>query len=95
MTMTKADIVAEMSRSIGLTKKDSTEIVELILEVVKANLEQGATVKVSGFGNFIPRAKKTRKGRNPKTGEEILIPPRRSLSFHPSHVLRDRVNGKR
>lgn len=87
-TLTKADIVETVHRKIGLSKKDSTEIVEDVFELIKRTLERGESVKISGFGKFGLRSKKPRRGRNPKTGEEIEITARRVLSFKPSQILR-------
>lgn len=90
--MTKADIVEDVYKSVGFTKKESTEIVELIFETMRQTLEKRVTVKISGFGNFVIRKKKMRMGRNPQTGEEIKITPRRVLTFKPSQVLKNSIN---
>lgn len=90
--MTKADIVEDVYKSVGFTKKESTEIVELIFETMRQTLEKRVTVKISGFGNFVIRKKKMRMGRNPQTGEEIKISPRRVLTFKPSQVLKNSIN---
>ena len=89
MTMTKADIVERIYDKVGFSKKEATEIVESIFEVVKRRLEQGEKVKVSGFGNFVVNEKRPRKGRNPQTGEEMVIQPRRSVVFRPSKLFGD------
>ena len=73
MTMTKADIVERIYEKVGFSKKEATEVVESIFELVKRRLEQGEKVKISGFGNFTVNEKRPRKGRNPATGEEIMI----------------------
>ncbi|MBF0284444.1 MAG: integration host factor subunit alpha [Magnetococcales bacterium] len=91
--MTKAEIVEAVYERIGLSKKESAEIVETVLEVVRERLENGEAVKISGFGNFMVRSKGSRPGRNPKTGEEVEIPPRRVLTFKASQILRDKVCG--
>jgi len=93
MTMTKADIVERIYERVGFSKKEATEIVESIFEVVKRRLEQGEKVKVSGFGNFVVNEKRPRKGRNPQTGEEIVITGRRVLTFKASQVLKKTMNG--
>lgn len=90
--MTKADIVEGVYKSVGFTKKESTEIVELVFETIRQTLENGVTVKISGFGNFVIRKKKSRMGRNPQTGEEIKISPRKVLTFKPSQVLKKSIN---
>ncbi len=92
MTMTKADIVERIYDKVGYSKKEATEIVESIFEVVKRRLEQGEKVKVSGFGNFVVNEKRPRKGRNPQTGEEIVITGRRVLTFKASQVLKKTMN---
>jgi integration host factor subunit alpha len=90
--MTKADIVERIYEKVGFSKKEATDVVESIFELLKGRLEQGEKVKVSGFGNFIINAKRPRKGRNPQTGEEIVISGRRVLSFKPSPVLKKAIN---
>jgi integration host factor subunit alpha len=90
--MTKAEIVERIYERVGFSKKEAAEVVESIFEVIKARLEQGEKVKISGFGNFVINEKRARKGRNPQTGEEILISGRRVLSFKPSQVLKRTIN---
>src|SRR5213080_2438994 len=92
MTMTKADIVERIYEKVGFSKKEATEVVESIFELVKERLEEGEKVKISGFGNFVINAKRPRKGRNPQTGEEIVISGRRVLSFKASQVLKNAIN---
>ncbi|RMF82622.1 MAG: integration host factor subunit alpha [Nitrospirae bacterium] len=89
--MTKADLVELVYERIGFSKKDAAAAVELLLESVKERLEAGETVKIVGFGNFVVRQKQARKGRNPKTGEEVVISPRRVVTFKPSQVLKAAV----
>ena len=93
MTMTKADLVERIYEKVGFSKKEATEVVESIFEVVKNRLEQGEKVKISGFGNFVVNEKRPRKGRNPQTGEEIVISGRRVLTFKASQVLKKVMNG--
>jgi len=93
MTMTKADIVERIYEKVGFSKKVATEVVESIFELVKRRLEQGEKVKISGFGNFTVNEKRPRKGRNPQTGEEIVISGRRVLTFKASQVLKKTMNG--
>jgi integration host factor subunit alpha len=90
--MTKADIVESIYEKVGFSKKEATDVVESIFELLKGRLQQGEKVKISGFGNFIINAKRPRKGRNPQTGEEIIISGRRVLSFKPSPVLKKSIN---
>jgi integration host factor subunit alpha len=90
--MTKADIVETIYEKIGFSRKESAEIVDLVFDLLKETLESGDKVKISGFGNFVVREKRSRKGRNPQTGEEIQISARRVLTFKPSQVLRKALN---
>jgi integration host factor subunit alpha len=94
MTMTKADIVERIYEKIGFSKKEATEVVESVFEIVKRCLEGGSKVKISGFGNFVVHEKRPRKGRNPQTGEEIVISGRKVLSFKASQVLKKTMNGE-
>lgn len=90
--MTKADIIEQIYEKIGFSKKESSEIVELVFDTMKETLEKGEKIKISGFGNFVVRAKRPRVGRNPQTGEEIEISARRVLTFRPSQVLKQALN---
>jgi len=92
--MTKADIVEYIYDKIGFSKKESSEIVDLVFETIKEALAKSEKIKISGFGNFNIKSKKERKGRNPQTGEEIKISARRVLSFKCSQVLKDTLNEK-
>ncbi len=92
MAMTKAEIVERIYEKVGFSKKEATEVVEAIFEIIKRRLEQGEKVKISGFGNFVVHTKRPRKGRNPQTGEEIIISGRRVLAFKPSQVLKKTIN---
>jgi integration host factor subunit alpha len=92
MAMTKAEIVERIYEKVGFSKKEASEVVEAIFEIVKARLENGEKVKISGFGNFVVHQKRPRKGRNPQTGDEIIISGRRVLSFKPSQVLKKTIN---
>lgn len=91
-TLTRADLTEAVYKSVGLSRNESAELVETILESMAGSLEQGETVKLSSFGTFSVRDKNQRIGRNPKTGEEVPIKPRRVLTFRPSHVLKDQIN---
>ena len=90
--MTKADIVSEVYEKVGLSKKEATDIVETVLDTIKDTLKGGETVKIAGFGNFVVRDKGSRKGRNPKTGENIEITPRKVVTFKPSMIFKDFVD---
>ncbi|MBF0491361.1 MAG: integration host factor subunit alpha [Deltaproteobacteria bacterium] len=90
--MTKADIVEAIYEKIGFSKKESADIVELVFDGMKETLEKGEKIKISGFGNFVVRAKRPRVGRNPQTGEEIEISARKVLTFRPSQVLKAALN---
>ena len=92
MTMTKMDLVKILSEKMGWALKESTEIVEQVFDIMKETLEGGEKIKISGFGNFNIRAKRPRKGRNPKTGEEIMISGRTVVTFKPGPVLRQALN---
>ena len=90
-TLTRADLSEALHREIGLSRADSAQLVEQILEHMCAALAQGENVKISGFGTFVLRDKGERVGRNPKTGVEVPIAPRRVLTFRASQTLRDRI----
>ena len=91
-TVTRSDLSEAVYREIGLSRNESSEMVETILSRIVEALIAGETVKISSFGTFAVREKGARMGRNPKTGEEVPIEPRRVLVFRPSHILKDRVN---
>jgi integration host factor subunit alpha len=93
-TMTKADIIEKVYEKIGFSKKEASELVELVFATLKDVLQQGDKVKISGFGNFVVRGKKQRIGRNPQTGDQITISARRVLTFRPSQVLKAMLNGE-
>ncbi|MCS6913688.1 MAG: integration host factor subunit alpha [Myxococcales bacterium] len=91
--MTKADIIESVYERVGgYSKKEAADIVEAVFDTLKATLEAGEKIKLSGFGNFVVRDKKARVGRNPQTGEEITISARRVLTFKPSQVLKHALN---
>ena len=92
--MTKADIIESVYEKVGFSKKESAELVEKVFEAIKDTLSRGEKVKISGFGNFVVRPKNARKGRNPQTGQEILLDARRVLTFKPSLVLKNMLNGE-
>ena len=93
-TMTKADIVEKVYSKIGFSKKEASELVEMVFGTLKDVLHKGDKVKISGFGNFVVREKNERVGRNPQTGEQIKISARRVLTFRPSQVLKAMLNGE-
>jgi integration host factor subunit alpha len=90
--MTKADIVEQIYEQVGFSKKESAELVEKVFDAIKETLANGEKVKISGFGNFVVRGKNSRKGRNPQTGQEILLEARKVLTFKPSLVLKNLLN---
>src|SRR5262244_2544580 len=92
-TITRADLSEAVYQEVGLSRNESAALVETVLDEIADALAQGETVKISSFGSFAVRQKGQRIGRNPKTGEEVPILPRRVLVFRASHVLKDRVNG--
>ncbi|MCK4608002.1 MAG: integration host factor subunit alpha [Gammaproteobacteria bacterium] len=90
-TLTKIELAQNLFDTLGLSKRESRDIIDSIFEEMRLALEQGEQVKISGFGNFNLRDKKERPGRNPKTGEEISITPRRVVTFHAGHKLKVKV----
>ena len=90
--MTKAEIIEKVQDGTGMTKKESSEMVEAVFSIMKSTLESGETLKISGFGRFEVKQKANRRGRNPQTGESITIEARRILTFKPSNLLRDAIN---
>ena len=93
-TLTRADLTEAVFQSVGLSRNESAQMVEDILEEMCAALARSETVKLSSFGTFAVRQKSQRMGRNPKTGDEVPIDPRRVLVFRPSHVLKAVINGQ-
>jgi integration host factor subunit alpha len=92
-TVTRAQLSESLYQEIGLSRNESADLVETVLEEISDALERGETVKISSFGTFGVRQKGQRVGRNPKTGQEVPILPRRVLVFRASHVLKGRING--
>ena len=90
-TLTRADLAEALHREVGLSRADSADIVEQILACMCGSLSKGENVKISGFGTFVLRDKGERVGRNPKTGIEVPIAPRRVLTFRASQMMRDRI----
>ena len=91
-TLTRMDLSESVFREVGLSRNESADLVESVLEKISASLVSGEQVKISSFGTFSIRQKNARVGRNPKTGEQAPIPPRRVLTFRPSHLMKDRVS---
>jgi len=93
MALTKAQIVDIIHGQVGFTKNRSAELVETLLEIVKQTLEDGEDVLISGFGKFCVKQKRERRGRNPATGEDLMLSPRKVVTFKCSGLLRDKING--
>ena len=91
-TLTRADLAEAVVQKVGLPRNESQELVELVLSEIAASLARGDTVKLSSFGSFGIRQKGQRVGRNPKTGQEVPITPRKVLVFRPSNIMKDRIN---
>ncbi|NQZ74148.1 MAG: integration host factor subunit alpha [Dinoroseobacter sp.] len=90
-TLTRMDLSESVFREVGLSRNESSALVESVLQHISDALVNGESVKISSFGTFSIRDKSARVGRNPKTGEEVPIHPRRVLTFRPSHLMKDRV----
>lgn len=91
-TLTRADLAEAVVEKVGLPRNESQDLVELVLKEISTTLADGESVKLSSFGSFGIREKGERIGRNPKTGEEVPITPRRVLVFRPSNIMKDRIN---
>ena len=91
-TLTRMDLSEAVFREVGLSRNESADLVETVLDNISSALVKGENVKVSSFGTFSIRDKTERIGRNPKTGEEVPILPRRVLTFRPSHLMKERVS---
>ena len=91
-TLTRMDLSEAVFREVGLSRNESADLVESVLKHMSDALVNGETVKISSFGTFSVRSKTARVGRNPKTGEEVPITPRRVLTFRPSHLMKERVD---
>ncbi len=92
MTLTKAMIVDAIHEQLGYPKNKSAEMLETLLELIKSNLEKGEDVLISGFGKFCVKEKNQRRGRNPATGQDMLLDQRRVVTFRCSHLLREKIN---
>ena len=93
MTLTKAHIIESVSNQVGFPMNHSSDLVETLLEIIKSTLVSGEDVMISGFGKFCVKEKMERKGRNPATGETMMLAPRRVVTFRTSGKLRDKING--
>ncbi len=93
MTLKKSQITKAIAEQNGYTRKKSTETVETILEIIKSTLASGEDVLISGFGKLCVKEKRERKGRNPETGEDMMLAPRRVVTFKCSGKWRDKING--
>ena len=91
-TVTRADLCEAVYQKVGLSRTESAELVEMVLQEISDSLTRGESVKLSSFGSFVVRSKGERVGRNPKTGEEVPIAPRRVMVFKPSNVLKQKMN---
>jgi len=94
MALTKAMIVDGIHEQLGYPKNKSAEMLETLLELIKSNLEKGEDVLISGFGKFCVKQKNERRGRNPATGNDMLLDSRRVVTFRCSHLLRDKINAQ-
>jgi integration host factor subunit alpha len=92
-TITRSDLYEAVYQKVGLSRTESSQLVEMLLKEICDRLEQGESVKLSSFGSFVVRSKGARIGRNPKTGIEAPITPRKVMVFKPSNVLKARING--
>eukprot|EP01037_Dinobryon_pediforme_P013804 gene13804-13920_t len=93
-TITRADLAEAVYQRVGLSRTESAELVETVLVEISDTLVRGENVKLSSFGSFLVRSKSERIGRNPKTGVEVPITPRRVMVFKPSNIMKSRVNGE-
>lgn len=90
-TLTRAHIIEVMAQRLSISRQKCTEILEDMLDLMEAGIIKNSSLKLASFGSFSIRKKKTRVGRNPKTGQEVMITPRKTISFKASHVLKDKV----
>jgi integration host factor subunit alpha len=92
MALTKAQIVSTVQNHLGLSRKSSSQLIENLLEIIKRTLENDEDVLISGFGKFCVKQKRERKGRNPATGDDMMLSPRKVVTFKCSGKLRDKIN---
>jgi len=95
MSLTKIEIIESACEQLGISKKESVTVVESLFEIIKDELGKGNEVMISGFGKWAVRSKKKRKGRNPKTGKEMMIDARKVVTFKSSNLLRDALNSRK
>jgi integration host factor subunit alpha len=94
MTLTKANIVDAIHNDLGFPKNRSAELIEILLEQIKSTLEKGEDVLISGFGKFCVKTKRERRGRNPATGNDMMLSQRQVVTFRCSHLLREKIDGR-
>ena len=94
MTLTKANSVDTINNDLGFPKNRSAELLAILLEQIKSTLEKGEDVLISGFGKFCVKNKKERRGRNPATGDDMMLSQRQVVTFRCSHLLREKINGR-
>lgn len=94
MALTKTQLIDSIQDQIGFSRKASTELIEILLEIMKETLENGEDVLISGFGKFCTKEKSARRGRNPATGEDMILDQRKVVTFKCSSVLRNKINGE-
>ncbi len=94
MTLTKAHIIGSIQSQFDISRPESSRLVESLLETIKATLVNGEDVLISGFGKFIVKGKAARRGRNPQTGGDLTLEPRRVITFKCSALLREKINGR-
>ncbi len=92
MTLTKVDIIESVRNDLGFPRKKSADILEMLLEIIKKGMENGEDILISGFGKFCVNEKRARRGRNPATGDDMMLGKRRVITFKCSQVLRKRMN---
>jgi len=95
MTLTKAKFIDRIYNSMDLSKAESTKLVDALLEIIKKTLENGNDILISGFGKFCVKEKGQRRGRNPQSGETLMLKPRRVVTFRCSRVLKEKINGRK
>ena len=93
MSLTKIDVVESIYEKLGMPKKDCVRIIESVFDIIKSEFAKGDHINISGFGKWTVKEKKKRRSRNPQTGESLMIEARRVVTFKPSYVLRNKVNG--
>lgn len=93
MALTKFDLVGSICNQCGVSKANASKVIEALLETIKSTLESGESVMISGFGKFAVKEKRTRRGRNPQTGDDLMLDARRVVKFQCSGALREKING--